>query len=379
MIALSNAMYINLGLQINDKAEKICIFGNTIGFFGAVVNNKLSLSDSNPDTISNNLCWLINECRKNSEIMIIGNADIYKYYKIIFKWIGDSLQKRINWSSVNITKIIKNLSNFEEFEDNVDRSYIKVLEELYNKKLKFTKIIMNPPYDGNFHLKLVSTAMRLSDDIINLSPIRWLQDPLAEYKNNSDWNKFEDIRGKIENIDIVSEKDAFDFFNIYVDTLGIYTIKKDAKGYTTDFSKTKRLLKNCKTFYKDFMNKAETEYKVPVAKYHWKSNGDKDFEPFSLMLTENGTYAKTGWTKGLHDTYEMFYFDTEDELKNFKAFLQLKSYKWVLGQLFIGKRLPTEFIPFMPTYAHPWTDEMLYDFFGLTPKERDEIDKEIEC
>ena len=34
-----------------------------------------------------------------------------------------------------------------------------------------------------------------------------------------------------------------------------------------------------------------------------------------------------------------------------------------------------EYVPFMPTYTHPWTDEMLYEYFGLN---EDEI-KEIEC
>jgi hypothetical protein len=116
---------------------------------------------------------------------------------------------------------------------------------------------------------------------------------------------------------------------------------------------------------------------VPVARFHWTIGGAEYFEPFTLTLSENGTYAKTGWKKGLHDTYEMFYFDTEEELNNFKAFLQLKSYKWILGRLLVGKRLPINLIPFMPTYTHPWTDDMLYKYFGLTDDEIKIIENEI--
>ena len=76
----------------------------------------------------------------------------------------------------------------------------------------FDKIIMNPPYNGNLHLKILQEAMKHGDEIVNLSPIRWLQDPLAEYKKNSDWKKFCDIRKKIETLDVVSAAEAQRFF-----------------------------------------------------------------------------------------------------------------------------------------------------------------------
>ena len=57
---------------------------------------------------------------------------------------------------------------------------------------------MNPPYFGNLHLKILQEAMKHSDEVINLSPIRWLQDPSGSYKKGSDFNKFEDIRKKIK-------------------------------------------------------------------------------------------------------------------------------------------------------------------------------------
>ena len=53
-------------------------------------------------------------------------------------------------------------------------------------------ILMNPPYDKNLHLKIVEQSIpMLTDDgiLVNLSPVRWLQDPLAKYKKGyeSDW------------------------------------------------------------------------------------------------------------------------------------------------------------------------------------------------
>ena len=69
--------------------------------------------------------------------------------------------------------------------------------------MKFDHIIMNPPYCRNLHLKILNEAINNSDDIVNLSPIRWLQDPLAEYKRNSDFKKYKEIRERIESIEII--------------------------------------------------------------------------------------------------------------------------------------------------------------------------------
>ena len=242
--------------------------------------------------------------------------------------------------------------------------------------MHFDKIIMNPPYDGNLHLKILQEAIKHSNDIVNLSPIRWLQDSLAEYKKNSDWKKFEDIRTELSSLDILTKKETDAYFDIACEPIGIYRFDGE-NHYEPNHDFGKRIIEKTEKFYSDYVGHEKTEFWCPVARFHWTIGGTEYFEPFTLALSENGTYAKSGWIKGLHDTYEMFYFDTEDELSNFKAFLQLKSYKWILGHLLVGKRLPMDLIPMMPTYTHPWTDEMLYEYFGLSPEEISIIENAI--
>ena len=91
--------------------------------------------------------------------------------------------------------------------------------------MHFDKIIMNQPYCRNLHLKILRETMKYSNDIIALSPIRWLQDPLAEYKKNSDFKKFEDIRKRIKDLEVVPASYAEKLFNIGLPfNLGIYHI-----------------------------------------------------------------------------------------------------------------------------------------------------------
>ena len=84
-------------------------------------------------------------------------------------------------------------------------------------------VIMNPPYCRNLHLKILNEAICYSDDIVNLSPIRWLQDPLAEHKKNSDWKKFENVRNHIESLDVITDVEAQILFSAgFLSDLCIY-------------------------------------------------------------------------------------------------------------------------------------------------------------
>ena len=66
-------------------------------------------------------------------------------------------------------------------------------------------------------MKILEEALKhLNQDgqAINLSPVRWLQDPLAKDKKNSDYQKFEELLGHLRNLDIVNEKLTNGIFGI---------------------------------------------------------------------------------------------------------------------------------------------------------------------
>ena len=106
---------------------------------------------------------------------------------------------------------------------------------------KFDIAIMNPPYDGNLHLKILEKVIPIANKVINISPIRWLQDPLAKYKKNSDYIEFENsISKKIDDIEIVKSEVANKLFNISFGDLGIYKISNG--GFKYDFAQNNSLV-----------------------------------------------------------------------------------------------------------------------------------------
>ena len=269
----------------------------------------------------------------------------------------------------------------------------------------FDHIIMNPPYDKNLHLKILQEAMKHSTDIVNLSPIRWLQDPLAEYKKNSDWKKFENIRKRIETLDVVSAKDAANTFNAeMIMDLGIYHITSEEHNkYFFRNPLIEKIYKQMSvTLYDKLEKNAQDGWRVRLTEIRPYAS-DRPNAPSAIAMkyeTTSATFSwvyKDGYTKdGVHwsqnksakaggrhiftedDTLPLsIKFDSEQEAVNFEQSTKTKFHKYLVSNIKTGQNFPFKFLPFMSTYTHPWTDEMLYEYFNLTEDEVKEIEQEI--
>lgn len=263
---------------------------------------------------------------------------------------------------------------------------VNIIEEMKDD-IKFDHIIMNPPYDKNLHLKILREAMRYSDDIVNLSPIRWLQDPLAEYKKNSDFKNFEDIRTHIESLDIVPMKEAIKQFNTDIPTdLGIYRLTPQGGWDSTSlWNKTViKVLNKSRENIKDFDINQKDGWRVRVSVICGGRNGGGGAGRKVGLITQRLIGYKDGMKDGKpwHEHYmknqyskttpEIPYsikFDTEEEMNNF-----LKVQTSILGRWFYDKMVVdvninnTNFL-WLPDYTNTWTDEDLYKYFDLTQEE----------
>ena len=249
------------------------------------------------------------------------------------------------------------------------------------------KIIMNPPYSGSLHLKILSHLISLYPDaeIVNLSPIRWLQDPLAEYKKNSDWKKFYDVRSHIKSVDEISAKDAQKLFGSeQYENLGIYRLTKDGgasimpKPFISQGLFDKVNLPTYQEKYKsiyDVFKEGHCDFSRPFVKFSPLQGGVEHKSWYNIMSPQKELAFTDKVVKGRGTALGTVNFDTEEEAENFFAYCQTKFVKACNGNVKTNIRWPGYAVPFMPTYKHPWTDQQLYDYFNLTEEEIREIEK----
>ena len=94
---------------------------------------------------------------------------------------------------------------------------MKNKEELENKVVKrFSVCVMNPPYHrGVLELKFLEKVIQITDKVVSIQPVRWLQDPIAKYNKNSNQIKYENSVSKhIEDLEIVTAEEAKKQFDI---------------------------------------------------------------------------------------------------------------------------------------------------------------------
>ena len=300
--------------------------------------------------------------------------------------------------------------DFSFFDTNLD--LYDIIKEC---DMKFDCIIMNPPYNRGLHLKILDEAIKhLKDEksnVVNLSPVRWLQDPLAKYKKNSDLKRFEESVAKhIESLDIIDKGISGDAFNIGINSdLGIY--KCNSKGgwnyesicwnyNNTNFSFFEKLISISKTVG-SLKNIASTDISKGIAvpfNIFGGGSGGRTFngEYVSKILATNeeknnflyGRKKQDGWNS------KRFFigavFNTLVEAQNFKNFITSALMR-CFGIVTIKNMHIDNSWAFVPNlynainprtgkkgYTGEWTDDDLYKFFNITPAEQKIIEETME-
>ena len=248
--------------------------------------------------------------------------------------------------------------------------------------MKFDYAVVNPPYDRNLHLKVLEQVLKVADKVINISPVRWLQDPFAPYINKSDYNKFEKSVSKhIKNIQFIPAKEATQLFGdaSFTMNLGIYEL--DANGgwnyQHNDPLVTKIVEKTMENSWVPFNftnQKNKKQYKFVL-----KTNDISEWlvnTTYENQLTVKG--ANPNWKPGGQTSkYCIFSFNTEDERKNFYECYNTPFMKWHTTLWKADKHIYPNKVPYFGDYTHKWKLRDFFDWFDLTPAERTRVVKEI--
>ena len=72
-------------------------------------------------------------------------------------------------------------------------------------------------------------------------------------------------------------------------------------------------------------------------------------------------------------------FDTQEEAENFRDYMMCKFPRFLLRLTYSSMNIAKSNFMFVPKldFRQKWTDEMLYDVYGLTQEERELIEKTI--
>ena len=240
--------------------------------------------------------------------------------------------------------------------------------------MNFDHIIMNPPYDdlGNTIAEnIMDVARKHADEVVCLNQVNFFKSPYLKVKVKKDGgraNRFTDLLKHIENIETIPRNEFNKFFNIGGASDGaIIVLTKEETKYFDTFNESV-FFKFCSE-ENSILSKANRDKQTPyyvVLKRQSYSVDDIDF------IEDNDKHL--GKDKR---NFLPIYFDTENEKENFIKCYNTRFMKRFLQTLKSGKTTPIGLLPFMPTYTHPWTDEMLYEYFDLTEDEIKEIEQEI--
>lgn len=248
--------------------------------------------------------------------------------------------------------------------------------------MHFDIAIQNPPYDRNLHLKVLEQVLNVADKVINISPVRWLQDPFAPYINKSDYNKFEESVSKhIKDIQFIPAKEATQLFGdaSFTMNLGIYEL--DANGgwnyQHNDPLVNKIVNKTMQSSWNPYnfknITREEKQYSINVAGIH---SADAKY---AFVCNTYESQLKTGMPKDFNGGRNgaHFSFDTEEERKNFYECYTHPFMQWHASLWKTDVNMNTFKIPYFGDYTHKWKLKDFFSWFGLTPTEQTRVVKEI--
>ena len=261
--------------------------------------------------------------------------------------------------------------------------------------MKFDCCIMNPPYDGNLHLKILVAVISIANKVVNISPVSQLVNCVNMFKegNNETKKYFAGIGKHLKSCGkIFSIEEALQIFTgaritnplaiqVYENSYnsieecervnshnGMKTIVKKVYDYSHDVDNIENHLESNK----------KDGYRIKFGRIGggtWTA-----FRPHTLDAFKEVVYdglladGRPHWqmcsvnqyTKKTEELPESLPFTTKAEAQNFIDSYNTKFLKTCLGFLHVDMRIHPEYLPYMQDYTQPWDDKRFCDYFGIT-------------
>ena len=242
-----------------------------------------------------------------------------------------------------------------EINKNAWKDFVKEIASMP----KFDIAIMNPPYDGNLHLKILEKVIPIADKVVNISPIGYALDWLVFYnlKNTPNFKTKQYILKHIASCELLTAAQANDMFKIgSFEKLAITTYDDEEhdigmKLYLADKRKSKSV------FEKVILPIANGVYDnlaahVQISTIHGHPGCKDEFD----IVTPQYNLVKRLKPKNM----------LESDFINWHRSCNTKFMKYCNLLTRQGQNLYPNLLPYMGDYSKPWTDKRFCEFFGIT-------------
>lgn len=306
--------------------------------------------------------------------------------------------------------------------------YSNTWNKLYNilkeKNMIINKTLMNPPYDGSSHLKILENvltnilSLNPAAEIVSIQPCDWLENPLTELKGGEYKKFFTDTLLSLTKLQVIDMMAAQKAFNIGTDVdLGIYTYIPNKPKFDTDlirsqianhcFNKIISKLETMKTLNDVLDEKMVEGWRVKLNELRPQSGGTNpnangySHKTWGIQLvssTEDGIkecvfkdgYNDDGiyWTNvrsknqfGKADGAVFRHsIKTEDKQTalNIAESCNTNFYRNWIYLIKFNQHMPLRFLPYMEDYSKVWTDEDYCKFFDLTEEESEFMSRKVD-
>ena len=274
--------------------------------------------------------------------------------------------------------------------------------------MRFDKVIMNPPYKGSLHLEILSKILTKGSIIVNLSPIRWLED-IERDSERSTKSRFDGLFHHIESIEKLNIFEAIRNFNCSLNSpvnLGIYLVRADTYYDNSSLLRNALLERVCNFNFKngDFLEDNKKDgYRVKVSKIvASKSRGEGIRKPAlsslgKLLWFYDGKgidgkpwyeyYFKNQFSKDTETIPTSIKFSSQEECENFIKSFDTPFARYIEDLLISDAHVNSHKVLFMGNAINPrtrlkgylgeWINEDFYEFFGVTEEEKLQIEEII--
>ena len=263
------------------------------------------------------------------------------------------------------------------------------------KNMKFDVAIMNPPYDGNLHLKILEKVIPIADKVVNISPVSQLVNCVNTFKaGKNDTKKYfagigKHLKscGKIFSIEEalqiftgarITNPLAIQVYEISYNSIeecervnshnGMKAIVKKVYDYSHDVDNIENHLESNK----------KDGYRIKFGRIGggtWTAFRPHTLDAFKEVIYDGLlTDGRPHWqmcsvnqyTKKTEELPESLPFTTKAEAQNFIDSYNTKFLKTCLGFLHVDMHIHPEYLPYMPDYTQPWTDKRFCEYFEIT-------------